>query len=251
MNRKGMREQNDISIIIGNLPKRLQEKIITREGNNNSSSSNIAGRDNGGVSSGCTGNININDGKRRTNGIDSLEVKPTDTLARSSNGNELTSIDFFLRMSAKKETDDTKVENIVKPVLEASGSLTKSIQKEKKCESQTNAIIPGIIRLNAENARRISVGNQDSKNVFRKHDRHNRHQTRQELLSARYELPVSPVRHVQKLQLPKWLESLDDPIAQRLPPLFETLQNAMSHNVIIEVWCNNLKILQTIKIFLI
>ena len=233
MNRKGMREQNDISIIIGNLPKRLQEKIITREGNNNSSSSSssIAGRDNGGVSSGCTGNININDGEKRNNGTDLLEDKPMDAVARSSNGNELTSIDFFLRMSAKKETD----ENIVKPVLEASGSVTNSIQKEKKCESQTNAIIPGIIRLNAEDARKISVSNQDSKNVLRKHDRHNRHQTRQELLSARYELPVSPVRQIQKLQHPKWLESLSDPIAQRLPSLFETLQNAMSHNVTIEV----------------
>ena len=230
MNRKGMREQNDISIIIGNLPKRLQEKIITREGNNNSSSSSIAGRDNGGVNSGCTGNININDGEKRSNGTDSLEDKPTDTVARSSNGNELTSIDFFLRMSAKKETD----ENIVKPVLEASGSITNPIQKAKKCENQTNAIVPGIIRLNAEDARRINVGNQD-KNVLRKHDRHNRHQTRQELLSARYELPVSPVRQVQKLQHPKWLELLDDPIAQRLPSLFETLQNAMSHNLIIEV----------------
>lgn len=232
-----MREQNDISIIIGNLPKRLQEKI-TRERNNNSSCS-IGRRDNGGASGGCTGNININDCAKRGNGIDtSIEIKPTDTIARSNNGNELTSIDFFLRMSAKKETDGKKVENIVKPVSEASGSLTNSAQNEKKCESQVNAIIPGIIRLNAEDAKKINVNNQDSKNVLRKPDRHNRHQTRQELLSAKYEPPVSPVRQIQKLQHPKWFELLDDPIAKDLPLLFETLQNAMSHNVVIEVSCS-------------
>ncbi|XP_065371769.1 telomerase-binding protein EST1A [Calliphora vicina] len=248
MNRKGTREQNDISIIIGNLPKRLQEKIITREGNNNSSinsgsSNNIVSE---GSSNACAGNVNICSGgkKDHVNSSNAAKVavvqkpKPQECgTTTNSNGNELTSIDYFLRMSAKREDAEEKVE-YVKPVLEASGSITNPMPRETRSEIPTNIAIPGLIRLNAEDAKKINECSQDSKNGLRNHDRRNRHQTRQEILSARYELPMSPVRQVQKLNHPKWFDALDDVNAKRLPPLFECLQNIMSHNLVIENWSN-------------
>lgn len=237
MNRKGTREQNDISIIIGNLPKRLQEKIITREGNNNSSincgsSNNIVSE---GSSNGCVGNVNICSGGKKDHVNVVQKPKPQECGTTSnSNGNELTtSIDYFLRMSAKREDAEEKVEN--KPVLEASGSITNPMPRETRSEMPTNVAIPGLIRLNAEDAKKINECNQDTKNGMRNHDRRHRHQTRQEILSARYELPMSPVRQVQKLNHPKWFDALDDVNAKLLPPLFESLQNTMSHNLVIEV----------------
>ncbi|XP_037820884.1 telomerase-binding protein EST1A [Lucilia sericata] len=237
MNRKGTREQNDISIIIGNLPKRLQEKIITREGNNNSSI-NGGSSINNAVSGGTTGNVNIGSVSRRQEEVAKLAIcKPPEsvTATSNSNGNEVTSIDYFLRMSAKSRDVEEKVE-VVKPVLEASGSITQPIMSGEK---QTNVAIPGLIRLNAEDAKKLNECSQDSRNGLRNHDRRNRHQTRQEILSSRYELPMSPVRQVQKLNHPMWFNALvDDANAKRLPQLFECLQNTMSHNLVIENWSN-------------
>ncbi|KAI8130679.1 Telomerase-binding protein EST1A [Lucilia cuprina] len=237
MNRKGTREQNDISIIIGNLPKRLQEKIITREGNNNSSIN--GGSDiNNAASGGSTGNVFIGSVSRRQEEVGKPAIcKPPECITETSNsnGNEVTSIDYFLRMSAKSRDVGEKVE-IVRPVLEASGSITHPIMPMEK---QTNVAIPGLIRLNAEDAKKLNESSQDSRNGLRNHDRRNRHQTRQELLSSRYELPMSPVRQVQKLNHPLWFNALvDDANAKRLPQLFECLQNTMSHNLVIENWSN-------------
>lgn len=150
-----------------------------------------------------------------------------------ANGNEATSIDFFLRLAAKKEHEKEKLDK-VKPVLEAGGPLTNPITRENQNENQANVVVPGLIRLNAEDAKILNES-QDSKNGLRNHDRRNRYQTRQEILSARYELPMSPVRHIQKINHPMWFESLNDENANRLPSLFEGLQNAMSHNLVIKV----------------
>lgn len=239
MNRKGTREQNDISIIIGNLPKRLQEKIITREGNNNSSSISI----NKIISGGSAGNnVNICGGGNSCN-VAAAKVagEEKNAAGTGANGNEVTAIDYFLRMSAKRENaNEEKVEN-VKPVLETGGYMTTATipnKEEKKSDvpSLNNVAIPGLIRLNAEDAKKLNECSQDSRNGLRNHDtRRNRHQTRQELLSARYELPMSPVRQIQKISHPMWFEALDDMNAKRLPPLFESLQNVMSHNLVIEV----------------
>ncbi|XP_023298430.2 telomerase-binding protein EST1A [Lucilia cuprina] len=237
MNRKGTREQNDISIIIGNLPKRLQEKIITREGNNNSSINGGSGINNA-TSGGSTDNVFIGSVSRRQEEVGKPAIcKPPECITETSNsnGNEVTSIDYFLRMSAKSRNVEEKVE-IVRPVLEASGSITHPIMPAEK---QTNIAIPGLIRLNAEDAKKLNECSQDSRNGLRNHDRRNRHQTRQELLSSRYELPMSPVRQVQKLNHPLWFNALvDDANAKRLPQLFECLQNTMSHNLVIENWSN-------------
>lgn len=233
MNRKETQEQNDISIIIGNLPKRLQEKI-TREGRNSKS---------GGSSNDCKSNVNDGSGGKKYEGngvhvakvaeVNTSNILPSMPHESVTNGNEATSIDFFLRLSVKTEHEEEKVEK-VKPVLESSGSLTNPTSREKQNENQANNVVPGLIRLNAEDAKILSES-QDSKNGLRNHDRRNRYQTRQELLSARYELPMSPVRHLQQLNHPMWFEALNDENANRLPPLFEGLQNAMSHNVVIKV----------------
>ncbi|KAM7360927.1 smg6 nonsense mediated mRNA decay factor [Cochliomyia hominivorax] len=237
MNRKGTREQNDISIIIGNLPKRLQEKIITREGNNNSSSINkiVKGGSTGNNSCSAGNNVNIVK-KDNVNSSDVAKVVVAEVGSTSTggNGNEVTSIDYFLRLCAEKREHDAKVEvgENVKPVLETSGCITTNPTPKE----HNNIAIPGLIRLNAEDAKKLNECNQDSRNGLRNHDRRNRHQTRQELLTAKYELPMSPVRHIQKINHPMWFDALDDANAKRLPPLFESLQNVMSHNLVIENW---------------
>lgn len=247
MNRKETPEQNDISIIIGNLPKRLQEKIISREGKRNSSIANAGIHDNstGSSSNGKENNICVGG---RDNVDDSHVaqlpmVNPSNPLSNNnaefaaptkSNGGHVTSIDYFLRLSAKKEHE--KVAENVAPVLEASGSLMNSSVKEKKCETQTNVVVPGLIRLNVEDVKKLNeCKSEDSKYGLRNHDKRYRHQSRQETLLSKCVLPMSPVRHIPKVNHPSWFKTLDNSDAQHLPSLFESLQNELDRSVTEEV----------------
>ncbi|XP_073816275.1 smg6 nonsense mediated mRNA decay factor [Musca autumnalis] len=267
MNRKATREQNDISIIIANLPKRLQDKIIIREGNNRSSSSGGANvlvdtSKKGGSNKNnepTTTKTNNEDGchdLQRAEGVATNNRKPMD-------GGEIPTIDYFLRLpTTSTETDVKRKGNVVGPVLETSGPTTNGVQAKvlqkhtiENVDRQEALSIPGLIRLNAENVKKLNEAASSSTvtasstasstaNGLRNHERRNRHQTRQEVLvMSKNIMPMSPVRHVQRINHPNWFGLLEDTWAKRLPQLFETLQQILQQNQVIENW-NKLHILR-------
>ncbi|XP_061388976.1 telomerase-binding protein EST1A-like [Musca vetustissima] len=257
MNRKGTREQNDISIIIGNLPKRLQDKIIIREGNNSNSG--------GGTGSGGNvidtnkkgaGKSNQHETTRTNNDGLLLETQMADGGVVADRrptpmDGGVTTIDYFLRLPTG--TDVERTGNVVRSVLETSGPTTKHngqmkvLQKHatENGDSQESVSIPGLIRLNAENVKKLNETSSSShSNGVRNHERRNRHQTRQEVLAtSKNIMPMSPVRHVQRINHPNWFDLLEDTWASRLPQLFENLQQILQQNQAIENW-NKLRTLR-------
>lgn len=241
MNRKGTREQNDISIIIGNLPKRLQDKIIIREGNS-SSGGNVVDTNKKGGSKSNENTRTSSDGileKQNAGVAVAADKRPTPM------DDEVTTIDYFLRLPAG--TDVEHRGNVVRSVLESSGPTTNVVQVKllqkpavENADRHEEVSIPGLIRLNAENAKKMNEtplsAASSSSNGLRNHERRNRHQTRQEVLStSKHIMPMSPARHVQRINHPNWFELLEETWANRLPPLFETLQQIMQQNQAIEV----------------
>lgn len=238
MNRKGTREQNDISIIIGNLPKRIQDKIIIR---GESSSSSSAARKGGNRIYDTEAVDNGYRQEQRAEGA--TDSEPVDS--------EVTAIDYFLRLPADGERKDIV---IAKPALEtvASGSTAntaqiKVLQKHpvENVDTQEIVSIPGLIRLNAENVKKLnetsSTASSSTINGLRNHERRNRHQTRQEVLaSSKSIMPMSPVRQIQKVNhQPSWFGLLDDTLGRRLPPLFESYKQIINLNQVVEVISDN------------
>uniref|UniRef100_A0A1I8PRJ8 PIN domain-containing protein n=1 Tax=Stomoxys calcitrans TaxID=35570 RepID=A0A1I8PRJ8_STOCA len=255
MNRK-TREQNDISIIIGNLPKRLQDKIIIREGSSESSA-------------------NTTDTSNKTDGIRSNVSEGNDGLLqahRSGDANEkgpppvdseVTAIDYFLRLPASIVEGERK-EIANNPVLDSSGALENAlpikmkqicnmdteqitgnaslikINQKDNVDAEPNISVPGLIRLNAENVKKLNEGRPTtSSNAHgaRNYERRNRHQTRQDVLAlSKIGIPMSPVRQLQKVNHPNWFKALDGEISKKLPPMFEALQKLINNNQVIENW---------------
>lgn len=244
MNRKATRDQNDISIIIGNLPKRLQDKIIIREGS--STISNTASSS-GSANLGATNKNDNYENRRQVADRHSGAVAKEGTTAIgphcTTDANEMavTSIDYFLRLATIADDGERTCQE---PVLETSGLDTvKSVPTQKTnadtVAGELNEIvsIPGLIRLNAENVKKLNETQPNG--TSRNHERRHRHQqTRQEMLvsSARGDMPMSPVRQIPKLNHPQWFNALDDAQAKRLPTLFDALQQIINQNQVIEVF---------------
>ncbi|XP_075147521.1 smg6 nonsense mediated mRNA decay factor [Haematobia irritans] len=229
MNRKS-REQNDISIIIGNLPRRIQDKIIIREGSNEQSAK-LTGITRIGDTRGnaAEGNNGFLAGQRSGDEANFKGPPPVD--------GEVIAIDYFLRLPATLvEGEQKEIAN--RPASEASGTInnasTVKVQRKQDMDPEQIVSVPGLIRLNVENARKLSdVSSVASTN----HDRRNRHQTRQDvLLSSKLIAPMSPARQIKKINHPTWFGLLNDEWGKRLHPKFESLQQLMDSNQIMENW---------------
>lgn len=240
MNRKGTLEQNDISIIIGNLPKRLQEKIT--QGNNVGSSAERRAKN-------VLQNKETNEGDARTFlAAKSTTAAPYEGPASREQNQKLgstkqaTSEDFVVLSAAAKARNVTKTS----PVLEASGSAFSNTEDAVSNENEkVDLAIPGIIRLRVEDAKRMkndcNKREEDLPNPSdrpSKHKQNHHHLHHQSKLHSFNDLPMSPVRQILKVSHPAWLSLMDDKInKEELLFLLEELQKLTSGQVV-EVNCS-------------
>ncbi|XP_054732170.1 telomerase-binding protein EST1A [Anastrepha obliqua] len=256
MNRKGVREQNDISII-RNLPKRLQKRIVEDIGDDSlithiNVDSQIA-RSRSSTSSG--GVVTV--ARKHDNDMlpGKLLHKPETSggVFQEVNGEEDDKrIDFFLRKAPstvnKLSKNNHKRETV--PVLETSGQTIDNKTSSTKCDrsgsrSCSNAAIPGILRLN--DVKQVqSVGRDKNnfigeKNFARENGKKGTahiHQLTEQSVNADKVVTKSPSRQLQRHpRSPAWFEILADAqYAELLPKAYEKVTTMIQQNTVIEKW---------------
>ncbi|XP_067616825.1 telomerase-binding protein EST1A isoform X2 [Eurosta solidaginis] len=266
MNRKGTREQNDISII-RNLPKRLQRRIVEDVGENSLVTvvdTVYTQNDSGRPSTSTDGKVVAAHtmAKKHEDGssIEQLAQKqqtPTKGIGEGVGGRaaNVTHIGYFLQKSSLAVNDVSSLyksscKGEAEPVLETSGnaansSITVKMKYDARSSNQTegNVAIPGILRLNNVNQVQL-IAVEKNKNLNEKTDRENDKKLIMRFPQFNDHFPkvsgilTTPVRQTQQqLKPPPWFELLTDvQYARSLPILYENVTLMMQQNLVVEQW---------------
>ncbi|XP_043071106.1 telomerase-binding protein EST1A isoform X2 [Drosophila grimshawi] len=200
MSRKGTKEQNDISLIIGNLPKRLQNKIAASCSNNDSSNSHAA------------------EDAENAEPKPAAKVTSRPVLSRPKENN--VGIAPMMRANA--------------PVLDTSGcSISRSLDIGSR-----DVGIPGILRISANPATAITAADEAKRENTRARRRRRTNSARmhQEPIPLS-PLPLSRVRLT--TDHPAWFEQLlNMPNAKIIVQLYDQLMVLQQRNLILINWKN-------------
>ncbi|KAL9888391.1 smg6 nonsense mediated mRNA decay factor isoform 1-T1 [Glossina fuscipes fuscipes] len=214
MYRTETREQNDISLIIGNLPKRLQDKFIA--------SGNQQGNE--------THNSKTKVAENVSTHVEEVSSSRDATVPRDSSGADkesgITAINYFLCLSG-----DTKesLNSESGPVLENRG-LTCMEKHRRADEKYENLLsMPGVIRLNTDDSKTLS----ESHNTGIDFCNHYMHT----LQYQKHDSNASPDRQtVLSAPSPSWINSLSDAYKKPIADLYESMLRMIMHNQILENW---------------
>lgn len=208
MYRTETREQNDISLIIGNLPKRLQDKFIA--------SGNQQGNEIYNSKTKVAENVSTHLEEVSL----SRDAAPRDGSGADKESGGNTAINYFLCLSG-----DTKesLNSESGPVLENRG-LTCMEKHRRPDEKYENLLsMPGVIRLNTD----------DSKTLGESHHMGSDHYM-YTLQYQKHDSNVSPDRQT-VLSAPSWINSLSDAYKKPIADLYESMLRMIIHNQILEV----------------
>lgn len=272
MYRMGTPDRNDTPLIIGNLPKRLQEKIITRGSQNNGNDQETGSELGLAVQSNNLEATNHTlppqhqncDDNLKSITVRELDEKPLQiprsVLANTedqqkqeqpkvmgeNDDGDITAIDHFLRLSSASASNATVKKgqrqgySICNDENEVNGLLplkNTAISLADNGLVVNSMVVPGILRLNLNDIRLLNKkenrrSNNNKKNGFRSPSK----QYQQQLVQHN-----NRQLHHSNLQLicnngngiPNWFKSLPDFCANQLSSLYESLVKMISqHNVL-------------------